>query len=136
MFSGSNLTVTKKGSGTESLLAKNYPFTLGYHATETINASAAGAETFGFSSGFGNETVAGFTATGSGADTVKFATSAFSYLERQYDAGSGSRGRTRHRDQQPKRDRDSRHGRRQPHSLGMFRIDDHRERRAVSLHLI
>jgi hypothetical protein len=76
---GENLTIAK-GSGTESLQAGVNTFSPAYHASQTVNASAAGAETFDLSSGFGQETIAGFTASGSTADTVQFAKTAFSYL--------------------------------------------------------
>ena len=76
---GNTVTVSR-GSGTESLITGTHSFTLGYHASETINASAAGAETFALSTGFGNETITGFSTLGTNADTVQFAASAFSYL--------------------------------------------------------
>jgi hypothetical protein len=53
---------------------------LGYHATETIAASATGSETFIFSAGFGKETINGFSASGANPDTIQLAKSAFSYL--------------------------------------------------------
>ena len=76
---GANLTLTR-GAGTETLQAGTNVFSLGYHATETIDASAAGAETFRFTAGFGHETIKGLTLSGATADTVQFATSSFSYL--------------------------------------------------------
>ena len=45
-----------------------------------INIGAAGAETFGLGSGFGNETITGFAVSGANADTINFAMPAFSYL--------------------------------------------------------
>jgi Peptidase M10 serralysin C terminal len=76
---GGNLTISR-GGGTESLLAGTLGFSLGYHSNETIQAAAAGSETFAFGSRFGNETINGFAASGTNADTIQFATSAFSYL--------------------------------------------------------
>jgi len=80
---GNDLTISR-GVGGESLLvptsAGPSAFSLAYHASETVEASAAGAETFRFSSGFGSETINGLTLSGSNADAIQLSTSAFSYL--------------------------------------------------------
>ena len=80
---GSALTINR-GSGAESAQVGTSTgtstFSLGYHSNETIDIGGAGAETFGLGRGFGNETITGFAVSGSNADTINFATSAFSYL--------------------------------------------------------
>ncbi len=60
----------------------NGSFKLAYHANETIQAgnANAGAETFVFSKGYGQETINGFAASGANADTLVLSTSDFSYL--------------------------------------------------------
>ena len=81
----SGATITR-GASAESFAIGAAPiggsFALGYHTNETINASnaGAGAETFHFSAGFGNETIDGFAASGTNADTLVLSTAAFSYL--------------------------------------------------------
>ena len=40
----------------------------------------SGAQTFAFGANFGNETINGFTASGTNADTIQMALSSFSYL--------------------------------------------------------
>ncbi|MGO9423386.1 hypothetical protein [Roseiarcus sp.] len=73
-----NATITR-GNSAERFAIGNGSFNLAYHANETIQAGDAGAETFAFSSGFGNETIDGF-ATGANPDTLQLSISAFSYL--------------------------------------------------------
>ena len=51
-----------------------------YHAVETIDATTNGGEQFIFSSGFGKETINGFSASGTSPDSIQLAKSAFSYL--------------------------------------------------------
>ena len=75
-----NGVTINRGAGSETLKVGTGAFSLGYHSTETINGSVAGAETFAFGSNFGNETITGFQASGANADTIQFATSSFSYL--------------------------------------------------------
>ena len=75
-----NGVTINRGAGSETLKVGSGTFSLGYHATETINASVAGAENFAFGSNFGNETVTGFQASGANADTIQMALSSFSYL--------------------------------------------------------
>ena len=53
---------------------------LTYHAVETIDASTSSGEQFIFSSGFGNETINGFSVSGATPDSIQLAKSAFSYL--------------------------------------------------------
>ena len=78
-LSGSHLTISR-GSSAETLSAGALNFSLAYKPTETIQAGNAGSETFAFRANFGNETIAGFAASGTGADTIQLATSSFSYL--------------------------------------------------------
>jgi hypothetical protein len=73
-------TVTR-GGGSETLqVGTGGADPLSYHATETIDGSATGSETFIFSAGFGKETINGFSASGANPDTIQLAKSAFSYL--------------------------------------------------------
>ncbi len=53
---------------------------MGYHANETIDVRASGADAFAFGANFGSETINGFRASGTNADTINFALSSFSYL--------------------------------------------------------
>jgi hypothetical protein len=76
-----NATITR-GNSAESFAIGNGSFTLAYHANETIQAGDAEAETFAFSSGFGNETIDGFATAGANADTLQLSISAFSYLNK------------------------------------------------------
>jgi hypothetical protein len=76
---GSNLTISR-GSGTESLQAGATKFPAVYHANETIQVGTAGSETFALSSGYGNETIAGFSPSGARSDSLRLQTSMFSYL--------------------------------------------------------
>ncbi len=73
------VTITR-GAGSETFAIGNGSFAFTYHANETINAANSNADTFAFSSGFGNETINGFTASGTGADTLQLSVAAFSYL--------------------------------------------------------
>jgi hypothetical protein len=72
-------TVTKGGAA-ESLTIGAGADPLTYHPVETIDATASTGERFVFSAGFGNETITGFSASGSTPDAIQIATSAFSYL--------------------------------------------------------
>ena len=74
-----SLTIAR-GSGAETVTSGTTSYSLAYRPTETINASAAGSETFQLGAGSGNETIKGFNGSGANADTIQFATSAFSYL--------------------------------------------------------
>jgi hypothetical protein len=76
---GSNLTISR-AAGTECLQAGATKFPAVYHANETIQVGTAGSETFALSSGFGNETIAGFSPSGAGSDSLRLQTSMFSYL--------------------------------------------------------
>ena len=79
VLKGSNLTITR-GSGAESITVGTSVLSLAYHANETIDASASGAQTFAFGANFGDETINGFTGSGANADTINLALSSFSYL--------------------------------------------------------
>ena len=74
-----NETVTK-AAGSKSLLVGTGTDPLSYHPTETIDATASGAEHFVFSAGFGTETINGFEVSGASPDTIQLAISSFSYL--------------------------------------------------------
>ena len=76
---GNGLTISR-GSGAESDKVGTSAFSLPYHANETINLGASGAQTLAFGASFGNETINGFTASGTTADTIQMALSSFSYL--------------------------------------------------------
>ena len=83
----SNASVTRGAFAESYAVATASPgciggsFNLAYHANETIDVVGdAGAETFKFSSGFGNETINGFAPSGTNADTLQLSKSAFSYL--------------------------------------------------------
>jgi Peptidase M10 serralysin C terminal len=78
-LSASGLTVTR-GSGAETLQIGTSLFALGYHASETIQAGAAGADTFVLGQNFGSETINGFGVSGTGADTLQLSTASFAYL--------------------------------------------------------
>jgi hypothetical protein len=76
----SGVTV-RRGSGTESLQAGSsiFPFSSSdYRSTETIDAQPG--DHFVFNPGFGHETIQGFQALGSEADTLQLSMSSFSYL--------------------------------------------------------
>jgi hypothetical protein len=72
-------TVTR-GGGTEILTVGSGSDPLTYHRIETIDATTSTGEQFVFSSGFGNETINGFSASGATPDSITLAKSAFSYL--------------------------------------------------------
>jgi hypothetical protein len=70
-----------RGGGAESITSDGKTDSLAYRQNEMIQASGALApETFAFSSGFGNEIIAGFATSGANADTLELSTAAFSYL--------------------------------------------------------
>jgi parallel beta-helix repeat protein len=74
------LTITR-GSGTESLTAGSsvFPYSSSdYRSTETIDAQPG--DHFVFNGQFGHETIQGFNALGSDADTLQLSVSSFSYL--------------------------------------------------------
>jgi hypothetical protein len=72
-------TVTR-GGGTETLTVGSGSDPLTYHRIETIDATTSTGEQFVFSSGFGNETINRFSASGATPDSIQLAKSAFSYL--------------------------------------------------------
>ena len=74
-----DITLTRTGE-TERLTIGAVADTLAYHANETIQAGNVGAETFVFSAGYGADTIDGFAASGTNADTLVLSTSDFSYL--------------------------------------------------------
>ena len=79
-LTASGLTITR-GSGTESLKAGSsvFPFSSSdYRSTETIDAQPG--DHFVFNPQFGHETIQGFNALGSDADTIQLSISSFSYL--------------------------------------------------------
>ena len=74
-----NVAITRNGQA-ESLAIGNGSFSLAYHDDETIQTANGGAETFAFSAGYGQETINGFSASGTNADTLVLSTSDFAYL--------------------------------------------------------
>ena len=74
------MTITR-GGGAESLQITGMGSDpLAYHSVETIDATASGGEHFVLGAAFGQETIAGFAASGASPDTIQLATSSFSYL--------------------------------------------------------
>ena len=69
-----------RGGGAETLTVGAGSDPLDLSPIETIDATASGSEQFSFSSGFGNETINGFSASGASPRLIKLAISAFSYL--------------------------------------------------------
>ena len=79
-LTASGVTITR-GSGTESLNAGSsvFPFSSSdYRSTETIDAQPG--DHFVFNPQFGHETIQGFNALGSNADTLQLSISSFFYL--------------------------------------------------------
>ncbi len=72
-------TVTR-GGGSETLQVGTGSDPLAYHAVETIDATTSTGEQFVFSAGFGNETINGFSVSGTTPDSIQLAKAAFSYL--------------------------------------------------------
>ena len=72
-------TVTR-GGGAETLTVGTGGDPLTCHPIETIDATTSTGEQFVFSSGFGHETINGFSAAGATPDSIQLAKSAFSYL--------------------------------------------------------
>jgi hypothetical protein len=72
-------TVTR-GGGSETLQVGTESDPLAYHAVQTIDASTSTGEQFVFSAGFGNETINGFSVSGTTPDSIQLAKAAFSYL--------------------------------------------------------
>jgi hypothetical protein len=77
----SNAVISRQGNA-EAFAIGNGKFNLTYRANETIQAgnANAGAETFLFSKGYGQETINGFAPSGTNADTLFLSISDFSYL--------------------------------------------------------
>ena len=72
-------TVTR-GGGSETLQVGTGSDPLAYHAVQTIDATTSTGEQFVFSAGFGNETINGFSVSGTTPDSIQLAKAAFSYL--------------------------------------------------------
>ena len=77
-LTGSNVAITR-GSSAETIVAGNGSFSQGYHANETIQIGS-GADTVTLGSHFGSETLTGFVASGTGADTLVLPVASFAYL--------------------------------------------------------
>lgn len=75
-----SLTVSRSGGAETIQYGTSAADPLSYHPVQTIDATTSGSETFVFGTNFGNETIQGFTASGSTPDTIQLATSSFSYL--------------------------------------------------------
>ena len=69
-----------RGGGVEALVIKSVGTPLTYRPAETIDASNGGSESLSFGASFGQETVLGFMASGTTADSVQLPTASFSYL--------------------------------------------------------
>jgi hypothetical protein len=76
---GPGLTISASALSESVTLGSN-TFALAPHSVESITATGQSSETFAFAAGFGQDTIAGFAATGAGHDILQFAASSFSYL--------------------------------------------------------
>ena len=75
------MTVTR-GGGAETLGVGTGPADkLTYVPTQILDVTSSGSENFVFTTGFGSETIRGFTASGTTSDTVTLSASSFSYLK-------------------------------------------------------
>ena len=74
-----SLTVTR-GGGSETLQVGTGSDPLAYHAVQTIDATTSTGEQFVFSTGFGKETIDGYSVLGATPDSIQLAKAAFSYL--------------------------------------------------------
>ena len=81
-------TVTRGGGG-ESLQVGTGSDPLTYHAVETIDASTSSGEQFIFRSGFGNETINGFSVSGATPELDPAREVGFLLSDRQHDTGGG-----------------------------------------------
>jgi len=79
VFTNSGLT-TSFGSGKLSLTIGADTFALDAHSTETVTATGYNAETFGFTAGFGSDSITGFAAGGSASDVLSLKLSMFTGL--------------------------------------------------------
>ena len=75
----------------ETLSAGTLSFSLAYSHRDHPGRRRRRRRLSSSGANFGNETIDGFAASGTGADTIQLATSSFSYPEREHDPGSGSR---------------------------------------------
>ncbi|RBP17695.1 peptidase M10/serralysin-like protein [Roseiarcus fermentans] len=69
-----------RGNAQETITGSGKTDSLTFHPTETIQAGGGAPSVFALSKGFGAETIAGFVASGAGADTLELSTAAFTYL--------------------------------------------------------
>jgi hypothetical protein len=75
------MTVTR-GGGAETLgVGTGAADSLTYDATQILDATSSGSENFVFTTGFGSETIRGFSASGTAPDSVTLSASSFSYLK-------------------------------------------------------
>jgi hypothetical protein len=72
--------VVSASSGQQSVTTGSDTFAINPHAAETIAASGVTGETFEFASGFGQNAITGFLATGATHDVIEFNRSMFSSL--------------------------------------------------------
>lgn len=75
-LSGAGLTVSNGAAG-QTVTTGGTTFSIAQHASQTVNASGSIADTFAFSSGFGQNTISGFDPS---TDLLRLQTSMFSYL--------------------------------------------------------
>jgi len=77
---GASLTVSSRAGGALTLSDGADTFALDAHTTESINATGYNSELFGFAAGFGQTSIAGFTAGGTGSDELSLQLSMFNGL--------------------------------------------------------
>ena len=130
-----NQTVTR-GGGSESLqTAALSAQTLTYHAVETIDATTSGGEHFIFGSGFGNETINGFSASGASPEFNPVGDIGLLLPDPRHDAGGGLGGRAVSSDQGFIRTDDLRHARRQPYHRGPDSLHARRQPHRAPIHV-
>ena len=76
----SGVTVSFRAGGALSVTDGADTFALNPHTTETVSATGYNSEAFGFTAGFGHDSIAGFAAGGSGSDVLSLQLSMFSGL--------------------------------------------------------
>ena len=80
LSTNSNGLTVNVGTSALSVTAGTETIPLNPDATESINATSGGRDSFVFSPNFGTDTILGFDAKGSRHDVIEFETSMFSYL--------------------------------------------------------
>ncbi len=80
LSTNANGVTVSDGASSLSVTSGSQTIGLTDYGKETITATSRTNETFAFSTGFGNDTIIGFAATGTGHDLIQFEASMFSYL--------------------------------------------------------